>query len=468
MNEIEIKTLIDPLAADAEYIREVAETKRALELWTMDAAFKKFFEENPAAALAENNLHVDAQAVKILVDAAEAQKYSDTPEKLPREVLRYRAFIREKELGRDVITSELCVPTDENFKAWRRRQLNRCWVELGQHNKKIIHAPLTFELDLGCSVGCPFCGIAAPKLQKICRYDAETQILWRGILNFVREKIGTAAGAGTCYYATEPLDNPDYEKFSDDFFEVFGIVPQITTAAAMRNPARIKNFLETSLKKYRRIHRFSILKLETLKKVMEYFTPEELLCVELLPQFPEAPANRYVSAGRAREINPDDDGDTIACISGFVVNMAEKSMRLITPCSASAKYPTGEQIIAREKFTDLDDFKKVFSGMIQRCMQKDFPKTQPLYLRGGISFEEVDGGIEFFVPGKLRLKFHGKDDLKPEIYHEVLRKLSAGGKSAREIAGELLDEKDISPAYVFFILRKFELAGLFFEPYEVA
>ena len=36
MSEFEIKTIVNPQTADREYIREVAETKRALELWTME------------------------------------------------------------------------------------------------------------------------------------------------------------------------------------------------------------------------------------------------------------------------------------------------------------------------------------------------------------------------------------------------------------------------------------------------
>jgi hypothetical protein len=35
------------------------------------------------------------------------------------------------------------------------------------------------------------------------------------------------------------------------------------------------------------------------------------------------------------------------------------------------------------------------------------------------------------------------------------------------VAGELMEEQDAFPANVFFILKKFEQAGLFLEPYEL-
>lgn len=469
----EIKSLIKE-TKDLEYIREVATVKRALELWTMDKTFREKFSASPKDALAEYGLDVDAQAVKIIADLDEALKYKDAPaEKIPRATRRYRAFMEEKKSDRDHMTQVECAPELPAFRAWRNRQKNRCWLELGYRNHSIIHAPMTFELDLGCSVGCPFCGIAAPKLSKVCRYAGDVPELWRGMLVFLKETVGQAAGSGTCYYATEPFDNPDYEKFSADFFDVFGIVPQVTTAAAMRKPERTKKFLADSLKQYRRVHRFSVLSADILKKIHEYFTPEELLLVELLPQFADAPECHLTKAGRSfgkdgKQFIANEDGATISCITGFVVNIAERSIRLITPCGADEKYPTGEIIIDKKFFTTLDDFKKIFSELVAKYMQKDFPTTQPLYLRDTLTYEETEEGIEFSRSGLMKFKFSGQDDLSPEFYHEILRSLRDGGKSAREIATDLMERKDFEPAKVFFVLKKFERAGLFLEPYQYA
>ena len=470
MSDFEIKTIVNPQTADEEYIREVAEAKRALELWTMEPGFLEAFLTAPKQTLAAHGLSVDALAVKILADHDTAMKYQKTPPaELPRTVRRYRGFIREKVTERERMIKELCVPKHPAFRAWRSRQINRCWAEFGARNRSLIHVPMTYELDLGCSVGCPFCGLMAPRLQKVCRYDEDDE-LWKGVLAFAKEILGDAAGQGTCYYATEPLDNPDYERFVDDFFEIFGIVPQLTTAISMRKPERTRACLFDALKKYRRIHRFSVLSLDILHRIYETFTPEELICVELLPQFTEAPQNRFANTGRARESDTlhvdEGDGNTISCVSGFIVNMAERSVRLITPCGASKERPTGEYIIAKEFFSDLDDFNRVLTSMIDRYMEPEFSKEMPLYLRPGITFDETEEGVEFCRPNKLRLKFRGADDLSPTLYHDVLKKLREGGKTAYDIAGELMEEQDAFPANVFFILKKFELAGLFLEPYE--
>ncbi len=473
MPDREIKNLIASPTSDREYIREVAETKRALELWSMEPGFQQEFLAAPEETLKRHGLSVDAQSIKILCDHDTAVAHQNLPqEKLPRAVRRYRGFLQEKIEEREHMARQGCVPAHPAFRAWRGRQLNRCWAELGKKNASIVHVPMNFELDLGCSVGCPFCGVMAKRLERVCPYDEENAALWQGMLSFLKEAMGDAAGSGTCYYATEPLDNPDYEKFSGDYFRIFGVVPQLTTAASMRKPERTRAYLLDALAKYRRVHRFSVLSLDVLHKIFATFTPEELICVELLPQFTEAPKNCFARAGRARESDSlkveEGDGNTIACVSGFVVNMAERSIRLITPCGASAEHPTGEIHIAREIFSDLEDFKGIFLSMIDRYMQKEFPKAQPLFLRPGISFEKTAEGIHFSRAEGFRLKFLGADDLRAGLYHGVLDKLQAGGRSAYDIAGELMEKNGEPPANVFFVLKKFEQAGLFLEPYEAA
>lgn len=469
MGKLEIRDLIVPGVVDADYIREVAETKRALELWTMEPGFQEKFMESPEDALAAHGLHIDVPSVRILVSHEEAEKYRGVPpEELPPMAGRYRGFIYEKLRQREHMVHCDCVPAHAGFRAWRTRQVSRCWAELGRKNGAMVHAPLMFELALGCSVGCPFCGIAAGKLQKVCRYDEENRALWRGILSYMKDILGPAAGSGTCYYATEPLDNPDYEKFVRDYFEILGMVPQITTAASMRNPARTKALLEELHRMRPAIHRFSVLSLDILHQLHGYFRPEELLYVELLPQFIEAPSCHFSKAGRAQEMQDDhvvdDDANTISCISGFVVNMAERSVRLLTPCPVSEAHPTGEYLVARESFSDLEDFKRVLEQLMGQFMAVEMPKDQPLRLRPSIEYEMTGEGITFSRKKRYRLRFGGSDDISPEVYQKVLTAMQKGG-SPRGIAALLLDE-NIAPAYTFFILKKFETAGLFLEGYE--
>ncbi len=466
-----VKSVFSPAMKDPSYLHEIAVVKRFLEYWTMEPGFQERFLASPKSVVSQYGIDVDVDALKILAVAAEAERVKDWPvENLPRPVQRYRAFIREKIAMRTQLAERGCAPEQKVFRAWRGRQLNRCWVELGLRNQSIIHAPLTFELDLGCSVGCPFCGVAAQGLKRVFRYTPENGTLWQSVLKTTKALIGPAAGTGTCYYATEPFDNPDYEKFADDYFTVFGTVPQITTAAATRKTERTRRYLAAALQKERRIHRFSILSLDIFHAVMREFTPEELVYIELLPQFPEAPSCRFSNVGRARQMKKsggDADGSTIACISGFIVNMAERTIRLLTPCGSSAKHPTGEIKIARETFTDSSDFRRVLQEMIDQYMAFDFSKKAMLRIRENVKFEKEPTGIAFYCKSGFKLRFKKNDDLPAVHYHKVLDLVGEGEHSAYDIAGKLYDSYGLAPASTFFILQKFAAAGLFYEPYEL-
>ncbi len=460
---------------EAEYSSQVAKIKRFLEYWMLEPGFQERCRVDRVAALAETGLQFTAEelaALDILTDTEQLAKAEQLPEEerlLP--LRRYRSFIREKLQHRDLLQKELCQPQEKRFRSWRNRQMNRCWSELGGRNASIIHTPLNFELSLGCSMGCPFCGVASEKLQLVANYE-ENRELWRGILAYLHALLGDAAATGTCYYATEPLDNPDYEKFADDYFAETGQVAQVTTAAAWKDFERVRRFLVHAESQKQHIHRFSVLSLKIFHQIMEAFTPEELLYVELLPQFPEAPSCHFSRAGRARSyaqtqvVNSEEESGTIACISGFVVNMAEKTLRMVTPCLADAQHPTGEHIIMKEHFSDLAGFKKLVEKTIAEKMVENLDKGKILHLRPTLQYEETEDGVQFFRKEDFKLQFRETDDLPAKLYQRVLALLAKDEFTGYDLAGRLMDE-GFAPAEIMFVLQKFCRAGLMLEPYEV-
>jgi len=264
---------------------------------------------------------------------------------------------------------------NEPFRSWRDQQIEATNHELQSHfGDRIIHAPVCFELCLGCTVGCWFCAVSAPKMDGILSYTSQNQSWWKSILKAVKSVIGEGGKHGFCYWATDPFDNPDYEKFCLDFFDEFGKFPTTTTALALKNPKRTKQLLDLSAQHKCQVNRFSVLTLKNLEKLYNHFTPEELLYVEIIPQNKQSSIPKSI-AGRARDrhLKKSISGDnpfripkTSSCVSGFLLNMVEKSVKLISPCNASDKHPLGYKIHASGVFTNADDLQQSMNTMIKR------------------------------------------------------------------------------------------------------
>ncbi len=370
----------------------------------------------------------------------------------------YADFMNNKLDMRDEIR-EQCIPSDKAFRKWRDRQIGRCTMQLGAKFESLIHAPLLFELADGCSMGCEFCGLNAGKLKSVFRYTDENAELFRAVLKSSKEIIGHAAGMGTLYFATEPLDNPDYELFLKDYVDCFDEIPQITTAASFRHLERLRPLLHQINERRNVVYRFSVLSLDILLKIYETFSPEELLFVELLPQFKEAPSNNFVNAGRNGSV--DEYGDTISCASGFVVNMCRKEIKLTTPTWADNEHPTGEIILFRGNFTD----EKSFTETIKECISKYMgavagPKDTfevPEYVKS----EMTEKGYRIYCDKGSQYTFEAKSEDNP--YKAVMDVLVGKKMTRSEIVEAVKSKNELKNTYydgLFYLINKMWSLGM--------
>ncbi len=452
VEHLKFKKIVDPGFHDDAYLHEVAVMKRAAEHWTLNASFQAAYREDPAGTLSRYGLDADPAATDLLL--TKRSSLSDQPdpavlEALPLPYLRYCAFLQEKIRMRKLLQREKCEPDNGAFAAWRRRQKIRCYMEIGPAAEGMVHAPIMFELSSGCSVGCPFCGLASERLKSVFRYTPENAELWRMLLQRSHALLGDAAGCGTCYYACEPMDNPDYERFLEDYLREFGTVPQTTTAVATRNIERTRQLLRWGRAAFPHIDRFSVLSAEIRDEIFRSFTPEELILVELLPQFSEAPANNFVDAGRNRDSVEEKREGTIACISGFIVNLAEKTVRLSTPCLSDDLHPTGEILSERVPFTDAEEFDRILRSMIGRYMPEKPDLSKRFRLRSGIRLTCSDGVAK--VTGQYMefpIKIPG---ISGEAIAGLDRPLTGdGGSVGYDMVAEMCEQYGIVSAYAVF------------------
>lgn len=444
-----------------EDIHEIALVKKMMEYCAIVPGFTERLQANPREVLDEIGIDLDEREVSFLPNTSTPEGNVQMHATFPGTAAeKYANFMQQKVVSREQIKA-MCAPDNPAMKKWRSRQVNRCKVELGAGSIGFVHTPLSFEMADGCSVGCEFCGLNAGKLKSVYRYTDENAELFRNILKISKEIIGYAAGSGTMYFATEPLDNPDYELFVEDYREILEENPQITTARAMMHADRLKKLLKTVNENKGIIYRFSVLSLDTFYKIHETFTPEELVLVELLPQFAEAPANHFANVGKRADEEETYDS-TISCISGFVVNMARKDIRLTTPCIASKEHPTGEIILDRGTFTDAESFREVMQGMIKRHMSNLILPNDKITLAKNVVHEVNEDEGKLVINVKNEVQYIYQCGQTAVLFGAVLDKLSGKEYTKRELVAELKQDErfgPFNPESIYYVINRFWNAG---------
>jgi radical SAM family RiPP maturation amino acid epimerase len=228
--------------------------------------------------------------------------------------------------------------------------------------------------------------------------------VWNETLEVVRNFAGKRAGSRCfLYWATDPLDNPDYESFGMDFKNIFGVFPHTTTAQVHKHLGRTRQLLSVTGPRDPFLLRFSVLSTSLLDRIHAHFSAEELEFVEIIPQTSGSIIEK-VRVGRARalpilnspkksQLASEDSGRTIACVSGFLLNMVSKEIKLVSPCSASDRWPNGYYVYAASQFENPSHLESIIRGMIAKHMPMTPPLDHNLKFREDLTFEETHNGF---------------------------------------------------------------------------
>ncbi|WP_246732649.1 hypothetical protein [Rhizobium leguminosarum] len=147
-------------------------------------------------------------------------------------------------------------------------------------------------------------------------------------------------------------------------------------------------------------NRFSVLSTDQLNQIHAAFSPEDLMGVELVLQGKEMGKPKAL-AGRARAlkerlsavkdgdatVESESDHTTIACVSGFLVNMPRRRVQLVTPVPASGRWPLGYRIVDERFFGTPDEFRDEVQSMIDVHMHESPPPNRPIRFRGDLQYE---------------------------------------------------------------------------------
>ena len=411
--------------------------KRGIERWAIDFSFKEQFQDNAQQALIDYGLVQDPHALRIITDFSVANQHPKGSSDVPILAKQYRDFIETKQ--RHCIEIRDSYPLHPKWSAWRRRMIGATfWRDSAQKHMKLVHAPFTIELTKGCTVGCWFCGVDAEKYQGHLEINGRTEQIWRSMLEGFRDIAGTeSAQHGFCYWATDPLDHPEYEWFLEHFHDILGFWPQTTTAQGMKHAERMRRLFRTLKTKNSFIQRFSMTRSTDFNAIHDFFTPEELFLCELIPQFDDRLAQK-ATAGRVRTlvlkkqrenkpINFKHDLEatgSIACVSGFLGNLMQQSLKLITPCAATDRWPLGYRILDERHFEHPEDIQPLMQEMLDTSLN--------------VHLLPEDQLIPF--PG---VKFGSENEDKLTISRHGYKKIFSGVSKAESLA-EILNNSPIT------------------------
>ncbi len=437
----------------------LAHAKRFKERYTADPAFRELVAVDAREAAKKYNINIDPEEIRPLWDP----EWQSNPENRKQPLTPATRLCLECE---EAITSwnnrhkNGATLTHPKFKAWWSRQIARANSEIGvPMNTKLVHAPACFELSAGCTVGCWFCAISAEKFAGAFEYNDENSKLWKETLEAVYAIAGPSAQSGFCYWATDPLDNPDYEKFISDYRDITGALPGTNTAKSHTDLPRVREILKmwhgdegfTS-------NHLSVLTVKILDKIHKEFTAEELLWTGFNLVNKQSLVNKS-TAGRARdkmiklsrnsdeykELSEEFSPGTIACVSGFLFNMVEKTVKLITPCEASDQWPKGYKILAEGTFTSGSDLKTLLDSIIEEHMPLNVQPSQIIKFRADLTCTLQPQGfnvISKHQTQKINSPLFGKElgeliqqgtHTAEEITAAIQQKKSAGNEAAKAL-----------------------------------
>ena len=312
---------------------------------------------------------------------------------------------------RDVCTHRSLPSKSTRYQKWRSRRIASAESELGGFNHFIDHPTLAIELADGCSVQCWFCSFCAGKLKGVLDYG-KNRAFFRDIVKACTDILGQAAGLALLYYATEPYDNPHYIDYMKDFADITG--SDVCTSTAV---CADKKWIDDLIAFYQPRNlpwpRLSILTPGMLRKVHDNHTPQQLMHVNMIMQMKDRERQK-VSGGRIfeqkRDMRERADANnlqdvvpqgTIACVSGFYINLVTKVIKLVSPCYTSQRWPLGYRVFDEVSFETAEDFHQIVMQMIERNMPEVPPENMPLRLRDDLVCRTFEDGFDLVSPNQI-------------------------------------------------------------------
>ncbi len=476
----------------ADEIRILAEVKRFFECYQGDRDFRNAidsggqFTDEQRQMLKDIGVSVEPEAMELLWKQTDFldrlpelvachPRFEDAPSEIheilaPYPELRLWYMWRHR-IERSGMIQKLLVsarPTSSpGYTAWRGRRVSAVRNELGTFGWALDHPCHAVEMAVGCSVGCGFCAFDAHKLQTVFDLTrSENRELVRGVATGMMSVLGWPAAQGMLYWSTEPNDNPHYVKLLEFWQQLTGAT--LCTATARAGEDWVRDLITYYSKGPVQWPRISVLSRNIMRKLHKAFTPLEMRDTTLLMQQKDAEVFRTkVPGGRERMLQQLVDADdlrdvdyenlpegfeppqgSIACISGFLVNMVNRTVKLISPCYTTMEYRYGYRVFDETTFEDgPDGFEVALKRIVGRSMVIHPYSEMPMRWRDDLKVVMHPDGFTLLSPTTRR------DFRKGELHRHTAELIDRGDLTYEQVFDALSDNPLVGPMAAMSMLE---------------
>ncbi len=306
------------------------------------------------------------------------------------------------------------------FRQWRSRMMRRNYFMMGEKRTKMsLLLPFGIELSDGCSGGCWFCGVGAQKYNGYYPNTPENLENFKQILTHLKHQLNQNAQNGFLYFASDPLDHPEYHLFSQIFYDINGAHPACTTALSDKHPDRAQRVMDMINHLPGPGVRFSVYSLRQLDNIFATFNNDDLVHVSFA-QLAKGSTLTVANSGHARRRflhNPerakqeaekleliDFSHESINCLFGYLLNMVRGTISLVVPVNSSDDNPDGIEFLAKGTFKNADDVANFIETMRTTIMRNHLIATDHLKLQANINIINENGLVKLTTPHhQLRL-----------------------------------------------------------------
>jgi len=136
---------------------------------------------------------------------------------------------------------------------------------------------------------------------------------------------------------------------------------------------------------------------------------------------------------------------TIACVSGFYINLVNRVIKLVSPCYISQRWPLGYRVFDEASFETAEDFNRILLRMIERNMPESPADNLLLKLRDDLVCKTFEDGFDLVSPNQIhhfrkKKLFRSLGNLftdPPITFREAFDKLLEDGYSFFEVQAVL-------------------------------